>query len=253
MNFVQRTVAPSESDKNFLHYSKGGYNKCILISGSSCLPNCVGYCWGRWRELLGFDPKLSRGNAENWFLYTQDGYKRGQTPKVGAVACYSLGRTGYGADGAGHVAIVEEVHSDGSITVSESNYGWLRWRRVSLKPGYAYNGTKLKFQGFIYLPIDFDDTPSPVTEPVFEVGRNYRMKYTCYVRTGPGKNYRAKKKNELTAYAQKLATSAGCLKKGTVVTCQDARKDSVGNTWIKIPSGWIAAYFENENYLDIAR
>ena len=57
---------------------------------------------------------------------TNDGYKRGSTPKLGAIACWSLGVVGIGNDGAGHVAVVEQINSDGSIIVSESNYGGTR-------------------------------------------------------------------------------------------------------------------------------
>ena len=84
--FKQRTTAPSATDKYWINYTKGGLNECILISGVSCLPNCTGYAWGRWYELLGTKPKLSKRNAEMWFV-TNDGYKRGSTPKLGAIAC----------------------------------------------------------------------------------------------------------------------------------------------------------------------
>ena len=84
--FIQRTTAPSATDKYWINYAKGGLNECILISGTSCLPNCTGYAWGRWYELLGTKPKLSKRNAEMWFV-TNDGYKRGSTPKLGAIAC----------------------------------------------------------------------------------------------------------------------------------------------------------------------
>ena len=45
--FNQRTTAPSTTDKHWISYTKGGLNECILISGTSCLPNCTGYAWGR--------------------------------------------------------------------------------------------------------------------------------------------------------------------------------------------------------------
>ena len=81
--FNARTSSPSTTNKYWIKTTKGGLNECILISGDSCLPNCVGYAWGRWYELLGSRPKLSKGNAENWYK-KKDGYKRGQTPKLGA-------------------------------------------------------------------------------------------------------------------------------------------------------------------------
>lgn len=150
MTFKPRLSAPAATDKHWIHTSKGGLNSCILISGNSCLPNCVGYAWGRFYEILGKAPKLSRANAEMWFG-TKDGYKRGQTPKLGAVICWRKGKAGWASDGAGHVAIVEKVNADGSIVVSESGYKAFRFRTRVLRPPYAI-GSAYVFQGFIYNP-----------------------------------------------------------------------------------------------------
>lgn len=153
--YKPRLTAPSESNKYYKHTSAGGLNKCIHIKGGSCLPNCVGYAWARAYENLGYEPKLSRGNAENWWGYTSDGYKRGQTPKLGAVVCWSKGRVGVESDGAGHVGIVEEINKD-SITVSMSAYGGTRWFTRTFPIGsYSYNS--YVFQGFIYLPVEFEE------------------------------------------------------------------------------------------------
>ena len=149
-DYTPRLKAPSKSDKNWIHTSKGGKNSCILISGNSVLPNCVGYAWGRWLELLGKTPKLSRNNAEDWYG-KKDGYKRGQKPKLGAVACWRKGRAGYGADGAGHVAIVENIAADGTVTFGQSGYGYKRFYLTKMKGNYSLGGTYV-FQGFIYLP-----------------------------------------------------------------------------------------------------
>lgn len=46
---------------------------------------------------------------------------------------------------------------------------------------------------------------------------------------------------QLTADGMKHAYSDGCLKKGTIVTVKDVKKDDAGATWVKIPSGWICA------------
>lgn len=153
--FIQQTTAPSTTDKNYIHYTKGGYNYCIEIKNGSCLPNCVGYAWGRWREILGKYHNLSRANAENWWGYTQDGYKRGQTPKLGAVVCWSKGKVGVESDGAGHVGIVEKITAD-SVVVSMSAYGGTRWFTRTFPIG-SYNYNSFVFQGFIYLPIEFEE------------------------------------------------------------------------------------------------
>ena len=161
--FTPRLTEPSTSNKNYIRYDEGGYNYCIHIKNGSCLPNCVGYAWGRWREILGKKPALSRGNAENWWAYTSDGYKRGQTPKLGAVVCWRKGKAGVESDGAGHVGIVEKITLD-SVVVSMSAYGGTRWFTRTFKKGsYSYNC--YVFQGFIYLPVDFDEDEEeePVT------------------------------------------------------------------------------------------
>lgn len=154
--YEPRLTAPSTTDKNWIHTSKGGYNSCIHISGGSVLPNCVGYAWGRWRELLGENPKLSRGNAEIWWRNTADGYERGSTPRVGAIICWRKGKAGVASDGAGHIAIVEQVNADGSIVTSNSEYGGNRFYLKTRKPPYHLSD-KHTFQGFIYLPISFEE------------------------------------------------------------------------------------------------
>lgn len=146
MAFVPRLTAPSTTDLNWIHISKGGKNRCILRYGNSVLPNCVGYAWGRFMEILGKTPSLSCGNAGTWYSYTQDGYKRGKTPQLGAIVCWA--KPGY----AGHVAVVEKINSDGSIVTSNSNYSGKRWYLNTGKSPNWGLGSSYRFQGFIYNP-----------------------------------------------------------------------------------------------------
>lgn len=158
--FNPRMSAPSSNDKNWIHYTASGYNYCIKVNGNSCMPNCVGYAWGRWRELLGAYHRLSRNNAEVWYKNTSDGYSRGQEPKVGAIACWE----GVGSL-AGHVAVVEQVNSDGSIVTSNSGYKSTYFWTQKIKKPYSI-GSSYKFQGFIYIPMTFDeDKPTEPTKP----------------------------------------------------------------------------------------
>lgn len=168
--YKARTTAPSTTDKNYIHTSKGGYNRCILIKGNSVLPNCVGYAWGRWRELLGKAHNLSLNNAEVWYTNTKDGYKRGKTPKLGAVICWSKGVVGNGNDGAGHVAIVEKIYDDGSILTSNSAYGGSRFYTKKINKPYSLGGT-FKFQGFIYFPTDFEVEKSTAKKSTETIAR----------------------------------------------------------------------------------
>lgn len=180
MKYSPRLKAPSTTDKNFLHHTKGGYNYCIQIEAGSCIPNCVGYAWGRWREILGKKHKLSTANAENWWGNTKDGYERGQTPKLGAVMCWAKGKAGVSSDGAGHVAVVEQIHEDGSVTYSNSNYSGTRFYMKTLKPPFKL-GAAYTFQGFIYLPISFDDETKKETEKKTEYFKKYTGKSSSIV------------------------------------------------------------------------
>lgn len=119
------------------------------------LPNCTCYAFGRFWEIsdvnrdYGNYPALSTGNAEDWFGYTQDGYERGQEPKLGAVACWADGPF----SGDGHVAIVEEIDPDtGVITCSNSAYGGEYFYITHLSPPNYLPAAGYVFQGFIYNP-----------------------------------------------------------------------------------------------------
>lgn len=91
-------------------------------------------------------------------------------------------------------------------------------------------------------------TPAP-SGPSYRAGTVYTLLADhLRVRTGPGTGYAAKSRKQLTVNAREHAYSNGTLKKGTRVTCKDVRK--VGSDiWIKIPSGWIAAYYGGKKYV----
>lgn len=144
--FVKRLSAPSTSDK---HY----YSDNIFYQSNYGMPNCTCYAWGRWYELLGEKPRLCISNAENWYNYN-DGYKRGNTPKLGSVIVWAKGQVNNANDGAGHVAIVEEIYPDGSILTSNSAWGGANFYTKKYAKGYKLNG--YTFLGFIHLPIEFD-------------------------------------------------------------------------------------------------
>lgn len=152
--FTQRTTAPSTSDQHY--YSENPF----YLAGYG-LPNCTAYAWGRFYELSGTRPTLSTGDAEDWYNYA-DGYKRGKTPKLGAVIVWAKGAIGDDSDGAGHVAIVEQINSDGSIVTSNSAWNSTLFYRQNIPSTYALSG--YTFQGFIYNPVDFSGGGS--TEPV---------------------------------------------------------------------------------------
>ena len=91
-------------------------------------------------------------------------------------------------------------------------------------------------------------TPAP-SGPSYRAGTVYTLLADhLRVRTGPGTGYATKSRKQLTVNAREHAYSNGTLKKGTRVTCKYVRK--VGSDiWIKIPSGWIAAYYGGKKYV----
>ena len=76
--------------------------------------NCTWYAYER-RLQLGRPVGSFWGNAATWSMYARAaGYRVDNVPEVGAVM--------QNGGGYGHVAIVEGINSDGSITISEMNY-----------------------------------------------------------------------------------------------------------------------------------
>lgn len=81
-------------------------------------------------------------------------------------------------------------------------------------------------------------------------GKNYTLQVDLNVRCGAGTNNAIKKYNELTrdgkrhAYKQEYAV----LQKGTIITCLDVIKNG-NDIWLKIPSGYIAGYYQGKEYI----
>ena len=83
----------------------------------------------------------------------------------------------------------------------------------------------------------------------YKVGQVYTLQVELRVRTAAGTNSPTKSYSQLTADGQRHDKDKdGCLDAGTQVTCQAVKK--VGDDiWIKVPSGWIAAYYQGEIYV----
>ncbi|GEM_PF-3786958 len=216
-----RTKAPTKNDLYYLRSDKGGYNKFTSYNMFENGGNCTSYAYGRFMEVGSIKAKgiiqktckLPLNNAEDWFSSCKD-YEKGQTPKHGAVACWSQGKKWLGADGAGHVAIVENFDKN-YIYVTESGYKSVLWRTakypiVNGKPfilGYT-------FEGFIYNPWEENNWVSDFEE------------YKATVVATSGLNYRkdaGEKKEKLGAYNF-----------GEMVTVTE-EKDG----WAKTEKGWV--------------
>lgn len=185
MRFTQRLTAPSKTDKRFINYRNGGYNTCIIINQStgSVLPNCVGYAQGRLLEIRGENKvnwTMPACNAEDWYdTARKNGMSVGQIPKLGAVVCWRAGQTHNSSDGAGHVAVVEEIKPNGDIIVSQSAYGGQEFYLSTLTKasGYMYAASR-PLVGFVYCGIDFeaDKSESVVEATVVKAGLKVELR-----------------------------------------------------------------------------
>ena len=163
---------PANDNKYYIRKADGGVNPSIKGSPThahlTVLSNCVGYVVGRSMEIMQTDtPIFAQYNAEDFYSATK--LEKGQTPKNGAVACWSQGKTWNGNDGAGHVAVVEKVISDDEIITSESAYGGMSFYTKTRKKGSGNwgAGSNFKFLGFIYLPEE--------CVPIDEMGGEYEL------------------------------------------------------------------------------
>lgn len=110
------TVAPLN---NGLSGGGGGYTISRGLAGVSsgnkyAFGNCTYYAYER-RAQMGRPIGSFWGNAATWAMYARAaGFTVNNTPAVGAIM--------QNGGGYGHVAIVEEVFSNGDIRISEMNY-----------------------------------------------------------------------------------------------------------------------------------
>ena len=89
----------------------------------------------------------------------------------------------------------------------------------------------------------------PENIPKYTVGKLYKLQVDALsVRVSPGTAQRRKPYAELTENAKAHAYPTGHLKKGTAVTCLETK--TLGkDVWMRIPSGWCAAYYGGEMYI----
>lgn len=183
-SFSPRLSAPSLSNKYY--YS----NLNVFYKYDYGMPNCTAYAYGRAYEILGSEPKLSWNNAEQWYGYNKANgyYKYGQTPKVGAIACWSY------SYGGGHVAVVEKVEN-GVITLSNSAYSGDNFyiSTASISDPKVGGNKGWNFQGYIYLG-DFSgstSTTQATTKKVTYTTGTYKTDVDDYLnmRSGAGTSY----------------------------------------------------------------
>ncbi len=112
--YTRDTATTTSSYSSSADY-QGTNTTSVNTSGSNGYP----YGWCTYYAASRKSVPSSWGNAGEWLSSAQsDGYSTGSSPSAGSIVV--TGESWYG-----HVAYVESVNGDGSITVSEMNYnGW---------------------------------------------------------------------------------------------------------------------------------
>lgn len=226
-------VLPSNSKQNkyFISTSQGGLSHCIVRgTGGYTLPNCVALVHAEWLQILSsalseakaieYESRMCRNNASVYWGYN-DGFQRGQTPKLGAIACWKGGKSG-----AGHVALVTSVEGKDWKGVA-SNYSGSAFYTCGYKYSSTsryYLGSSYSFQGFIYPPIEFS---AYATQAVGRSSKQDQIRVNISnlnVRTGAGTS------NTRLGYAEPGYYNVISQQKGT------------SYTWYQIePGKWVAS------------
>lgn len=144
------------------------YSQNPFYTSGFGLPNCTCYSWGRWWEIADPEnvgihtPNLSLGNGKEWWQYNINNniYEYGQSPKLGAVLCF----TNNNPLSNGHVAVVEQIYSDHIVT-SNSDWGGQYFYLETLYPdaNNQYHHATYWSQGFIYNPYAEQPPPPVIT------------------------------------------------------------------------------------------
>lgn len=117
--------------------------------------------------------------------------------------------------------------------------GWYKIKYAGADGGYAYTSNR----GGKY----YDFTPN--NKPVYEIGKTYTTLVEVNVRQKPETSSAKVGHAGLTTNAKANDKDKdGAIDKGTKVTVKDV--SYIGDDiWVKIPSGWIAAYYKGETYV----
>lgn len=164
MAFVQRTSIYDPTDiANVPWYLTNG--NWFYANGYYFPPpngNCTWYAYGRYAEIRNAFANLPLGNAGTWYenatAFNRGDFSQGADPQLGAIVCFKSLSGNY----PGHLTIVEQINSDGSIIVSNSGYqstvtsNTYFWRARVYRSNqyreawYTSGGRDYYCQGFIY-------------------------------------------------------------------------------------------------------
>lgn len=167
--FSERLSAPLPSiSLDVLNYFSSNN---IYYSAGYGMPNCTAYALGRANELSNLNGQGYinvdgfAGNGGEWGKsgYIGQSWERGEVPMLGAIAVFEQA----GRDG--HVAVVEEIHENGLVKISNS--GWSATDRDPSNPLWwwvyddvdVHNHRSYTFLYFLYPPY-IDGIPEPDKE-----------------------------------------------------------------------------------------
>ncbi len=134
----------------FQNEANGGINGFPLNGGGPGKGgNCTYYAYSRFSELIGQEATgLASGDACSWYSNTK-GFKKGQEPRLGAIAVWQYGNSSSN----GHVAVVEKIEKNGDIVVSEGGWSSQKWygnNTYKKSNNYATGYSNGHLLGFIY-------------------------------------------------------------------------------------------------------
>ena len=192
------------------------------------MPNCTAYAYGRAYEITGKEPKLCPYNAELWYGYNQNYgyYNYGQTPAIGAIACWSY------SYGGGHVAVVEQINDDGTIVMSNSAYSGTMFyvSYADVNDPHMGGYSSWYFQGFIYVYQQPDEDVDIVEPADYDAGAYSVSVSSLTLRKSAGTS----------------STALGYLSRDTKINVSETKKVG-GYTWGKTTykgkEGWVALQY----------
>lgn len=153
MAFVPRLSpnSPSAMQGNAWWYSNGN----TYYSYGAGLPNCTCYCFGRTGEIDGaFNYDLPQyNNGGEWYdvVSSQGIIPVGATPALGGIMVFKPYPT---STYLGHCATVEDIDSNGVVTISNSgypsNYFWTEQLYPNTDPALNYVSQWMIDYGYYY-------------------------------------------------------------------------------------------------------
>ena len=236
--FIER-VAPVIS----LYANKYGYKIVSTIIAQACIESAYGTSSLAYKHNNYFGMKCGsiwQGKSVN--LSTQEEYTVGTLTTIrDAFRVYDT---------------IDEGIEGYFIFISTDRYKKLKdcsnykeYARTIKDCGYATSSTYVKTLCKVVEQYNLTRFDNQEVIPTYKVGYTYRtIVNNLNIRTGASVKYPKVPYSELTKSA-KANSKDSMLFKGAEVTVKDILQDEEGNTWLKIPSGYICAIYHSEIYV----